>query len=221
MKNLFIILSFVLIMVGIDAFALNASVNRRDMKMPTQAMLEHQTVATPIVADDDRLLAATTTSGTAVTTVTTFLAQPDVPRNITIIPYGASTADVVASTVTVNGTNFFGSTISEGLAFGAAASTATAGAKAFKTVTSISFPAQGSGGVVWKVGVGDVLGLKRCMARAGDLAWTVFDGTFESTRATCIADVDEVEKNTCDINGTLNGSKNVDFYFVQNWRCLP
>ena len=220
MKNLFILLSFVLILVGIDAFALNVQVNRQDVKLPSQAMLEHQTITTPVVADVDRILLAQATTSTGSITVTTFLAQPDVPRTLSITP-GGTTADVAASTVTVNGTNIFGKTISEGFAFAANASTATNGTKAFKTVTSIVFPTQDGDAATFNVGVLDALGLKRCMANAGSLAWAAFDGAYESTRPTCTADADEVEKNVCDINGTLNGAKNVELYFVQNFSCMP
>ncbi len=196
----------------------------RDLKPASQAMLEAQRIAAPILADDDRV--KTTYAGAtsaAVVTLSSFTAQPDVPRNITITPTGTTT-DVEACDIVVNGTNFFGAAITETLAFLANASTATAGAKAFKTVTSVVFPADCESGAFaanWVIGVGDVLGLKRCMAQAGNVAWAVFDGAFEGTRATCVADADEVEKNTCDINGTLNGAKNVDIYFVQNFACLP
>jgi hypothetical protein len=209
--------------VSAYAFAYTVPVYR-DLKPASQAMLENQRVAAPVLADTDRVL--TTNAGptsAAVKAVTSFTAQPDVPRNLTITPTG-TTADVEACNVTVTGTNFFGRANTEVFAFLANASTATVGVEAFKTVSSISWAADcESGGfeATWIVGVGDVLGLKRCMRQAGDVAWAVFDGVFESTRPTCVADADEVEKNTCDINGTLNGAKNVDLFFVQNYACLP
>lgn len=195
-----------------------------DMKMPTQAMLEAQRVAAPVVAAANyvKTTYAGPTSAAAVV-LTSFTAQPDVPRNITITPTG-TTGDVESCVITVAGTNYFGRSISENITFAADASALVAGTKAFKSVSSVTWPANcesGGFGATWVIGVGDVLGLKRCMAQAGDLAWTVFDGVYEGTRATCLADIDEVEKNTCDINGTLNGAKNVDFYFVQNFRCQP
>lgn len=217
-------ISFLITMLfGVMAHAYVVPVYR-DLKPASQAMLEYQRVATPVVSDDDRV--KTTYAGptsAAVVNLTSFTAQPDVARNIIITPTG-TTGDVESCIVTVTGTNIFDRTISETLSFAANASTVTAGAKAFKTVTSVSWAADcESGGfaATWIVGVGDVIGLKRCMKQAGDVMATVFDGVYEGTRATCIADADEVEKNTCDINGTLNGSKNVDFYFVQNFACLP
>ena len=196
----------------------------RDLKPASQAMLEQQRISIPILALTNRVL--TTNAGptsAAALSITAFTAQPDVPRNITITPTG-TTADVESCVVSVVGTNIFGKAISETLSFLANAATATAGLKAFKTVSSVSFPADcESGGfaATWIIGVGDVLGLKNCMSQAGNIAWAVFDGVFEATRATCVADADEVEKNTCDVNGTLNGAKNVDIFFVQNFACLP
>ncbi len=194
----------------------------RDIKPATQAMLEHQTVTTPIVATTNYI--KTTYAGptsAATVTLSSFTHQPDVTRNITITPTG-TTGDVESCAIVVNGTNYNNHAIAETLTFAANDSTAQVSTKAFKTVTSIVWPADcesGSFGATWIIGVGDVLGLKACMAHAGDLAWTSFDGVYEGTRATCIADADEVEKNTCDINGTLNASKNVEFYFVQNFAC--
>ena len=217
-----------LIFILLFTFAFTASAyvvpTYRDIKPASQQMIEKQSIAGPEIADPDQVL--TTHAGptsAAVVTVTTFTAQPDFPRNITITPTGTTT-DVEECDVTVSGTNIHNRAISEVLAFAANASTATAGTKAFKTVTSVSWAADcESGGfaATWTVGVGDVLGLKACMDKAGYVIQTVFDGVYEATRATCVADADEVEKNTCDINGTLDGAKVVDFFFMQNFRCKP
>ncbi len=185
-------------------------------------MLEHQRVTAPILAATNYIKTtyAGPTSAAAVT-LTSFTHQPDVPRNLTITP-GSTTGDVESCVIHVIGKNILNATISEDFTFSANDSAAQTGAKAFKTVTSVTWPANcesGSFGASWIIGVGDVLGLKACMDMAGQVGWTVFDDVYEATRATCIADADEVEKNTCDINGTLNGAKNVDFYFVQNFRC--
>ncbi len=194
----------------------------RDIKPATQAMLEHQTITTPILASANRI--KTTYAGptsAAVLALTSFTAQPDVPRNITVTPTG-TTGDVEACVITIAGTNYLNAVISDTVTFIADASTVQATTKAFKTVTSVSWAAScESGGfaATWTIGVGDVLGLKACMARAGDVAWAVFDGAYEGTRPTCLADASHVESNTCDINGTLNGAKSVDLYFVQNFAC--
>lgn len=194
----------------------------RDLKPATQAMLEKQRVAIPVVATTNyvKTTFAGPTSAAAVN-LTSFTAQPDVGRTITITPTG-TTGDVESCAVLVTGTNMLNKVITDTLTFAADASTAQTSVKAFKTVTAVNWPAScESGGfaATWIIGVGSALGLKKCMAQAGDFAWSVFDGAYETTRPTCLADADEVEKNLCTINGTLNGAKNVDFYFVQNFAC--
>lgn len=192
----------------------------RDIKPASQQMIEKQVVAIPVVANTTRLKALTATSATLTTTISTFLAQPDVPRNITVTT-GGTTSDCKAANVTVSGTNFYGAAITDTLAISDNQAGSTSGVKAFKTVTSVSIPAQDGAGCTYSVGVGDVLGLKSCMDVAGHVIQTVFNGVYEGTRATCVADADEVEKNTCDINGTLDGAKNVEFFYMQNFRCKP
>lgn len=196
----------------------------RDLKPATQVMLEKQDFGAPIAASETRVVSgAAGATSAAAATLSTFTNQPDVPRNLTITP-GGTTGDVEACTITVTGTNYFGRTITETFAFLADASTATVGNKAFKTVTSVSFPANcesGGFGATWSIGVGEKIGLKRCMAAAGDWAWSHVGGTYESTRATLAVDADEVEKNTADFNGTMNGSNSFIGYFLQNFICKP
>jgi hypothetical protein len=220
----FLVLFLVSLFVAESAFSINAKVLRQDVKPATQKMLEYQSVDGPEAADTDQVLEthAGPTSA-AVTAVTTFTAQPDFPRNLTITPTGTTT-DVETCTVTVAGTNIFGRAITEDFAFAANASTATVGAKAFKTVTSASWSADcesGSFGATWIIGVGDKLGLHRCMAKAGHLVFSTVDGAYETTRPTVTADADEVEKNTIDTNTAYDDTKVVENFFIQNWACLP
>lgn len=194
----------------------------RDLKPATQQMIEKQVIAAPVLADDDRIKTTYAgPTGTGAVTLSSFTAQPDVARNITITPTG-TTGDVESCAIVVNGTSILNKPISETFSFSADASTLLAGVKAFKTVSSVVWPANcESGGfaATWIIGVGDVLGLKSCMSNAGQVIQAVFDGVYESTRPTCVADADEVEKNTCDINGTLNGAKNVELFYMQNFAC--
>ena len=210
---------FLLTLFSTMTLATPYQVERRDIKLASQKVIEERSLSAPILADTDRILADQATS-TSETEVTSFLAQPDVCRNITVTP-GGTTTDVAAGNVTVTGTNVYGETITEDLAFAADASSATSGAKAFCTVTKVVFPAQDGTGATFDVGVGDVLGLHRCMDAAGHVLFATLGGTYETTRPTCVADVDEVEKNTCDLNGTLDGSKDVEIFFIQNYRCSP
>lgn len=195
-------------------------VQRRDMKLASQVLIEKQSIDNAVIALTTRLTTDQAVNSVAAVTITTFTANADVPRNITVTT-GGTTADCKAANVTVTGTNFFGQTITDTLAITDNQNGTTSGTKAFASVTSVLIPAQDGDACVYDVGVGDVLGLKRCMDFAGHVVMAVFDGVYEATRATCVADADEIEKNTCDINGTLNGAKDIELYFYQNFRCLP
>ncbi len=198
-----------------------------DIKPASQAMLEKQDFGIPAAVSSTSLLSSHAgTSGTSASvTVTSFATQNDVPRNLVITP-GGTTTDIEACTIVVNGTNYHGRSISENFAFVADTASATTGVKAFKTVTSVVFPVDcESGGfaATWSVGRGEAIGLKRCMDVAGFWSWSTVGGAYESTRATIVADADEVEKNTADFNGTMNASNRFFGFFVQNFAqaCQP
>lgn len=194
----------------------------RDLKLPSQVMLEHDLFTTPIVATTNQIL--TTNAGptsTAAVTVSSFTHQPDVPRNITITPTG-TTGDVEACAIVVTGTNVKGATISETLTFLADASTAQTGSKAFATVTSVLWPANcESGGfaATWIIGVGSKLGLNHCVAAAGNIFKANFNGANETIGTTAVS-ATAVESNTYITTGTMDGTKNSDLYYVQNYQCL-
>ena len=223
MRNIILLLSlmFSTIVVGIPVKRVF-----RDMKILTQQMVEKQTITNPVVAAADDVLAdhAGNIAAGAVT-VTTFVAQPDVTRNFSITPTG-TTADVAACTVVVIGTDFHGEVITENFAFSANASTATVGAKAFKSVTSVTFPAACEDtpfGATWDMGFGEKLGLKRCLDQAGHVVMTTVSGAFESTRATVAKDAANIEGNTADFNGTMDGAADFEIFFFQNFAqsCYP
>lgn len=206
-------------------FALEASAyvvpTFRDIKPSTQQMIEKQTVAAPLLAVTTRLKSANATSATLVTTISTFTAQPDVPRNI-VITTGGTTASCTATTVVVNGTNFFGKAISENFAITNAQNGATTGAKAFKTVTSVVIPAQTNGsGCTMSVGTGAKLGLKACMVTADHFMHAGFGGVKEATAPTIVASATAVESNTATLNSALDGSSAVILFFMQNFACHP
>ena len=211
-----------LIVAGVNA----APVRRlyQDVKLPTQQMIEKFSITNPAAAGTTQILNASNgPTSAAAANVTTFVAQPDVPRNLVITP-GGTTADVAACTVTVTGTNYFGTTITEDFVFAENASSATTGAKAFKTVSKIAFPANcedSPWSATWDVGYGEKLGLNRCMDYAGHFVFSTVAGSYESTRATVAADATHVESNTADFNGTMNGSNDFEAFFIQNFRCFP
>jgi hypothetical protein len=192
----------------------------RDIKPATQAMLEKQTVTAPLLAVTTRLKNAQATSATLVTTITSFVAQPDVPRNI-VVTTGGTTADCKAANVTVTGTNFYGATISETFAIADNQAGATTGAKAFKTVSSVSIPAQDGAGCTYSVGTGAKLGMKSCMDSEAHFFQAGLGGAFESTRPTVVASASAVESNTMTLSTALDGAKDVIAFYAQNFRCHP
>lgn len=220
MRNLFLLL--VLLVFSAQS---EASIKRffQDAKLPTQKMIEAQSFNNVTAAGTANVLSANAgnTSASAAT-VTTFVAQPDVARNLVITP-GGTTNDVAACSVTVLGTNNSGKAISEAFSFSANASTATTGSKAFLTVTSVVFPANCEDspfGATWSIGYGEKLGVKKCMESAGHILFSTLNGSKEGTAPTMTVDSDELEKNTADFNGTMNGSNDFELFFFQNYGCL-
>ena len=86
------------------------------MKLATQVIVEKQTITDAILADDNRILDDQATSDSVTTNVTSFLAQPDVARVLSITP-GGTTANVPAASLLVTGPNLFGSVVSENFTF--------------------------------------------------------------------------------------------------------
>lgn len=157
--------------------------------------------------DADGLLVEHETSATEVTTATTFAHTLPCPRQITAIVKTEDAGEVTAdSTITIYGTNIADETISEVLTFTANLATAKTTAKAFKTVTSIVFSAQADGTPAFNVGWNEVFGLPFMLSEK-PLALELFDGAMQFTAGTFTVDADEVEKNTFDPNGNLDGEK--------------
>jgi len=192
----------------------------QDYKFPTQVAMEHDQWVNPAAASATLLKSGAAISSTAATTITSFAAQPDFARNITLTPTG-TTANVAAGTAVVTGLNIFGKTISENFSISSTQSTATTGNKAFKSVSSVVFPQASGTGVTLSIGSGTKLGLRRCMAQTGDYDWSVYGGAYEATRGTIAANATAIESNTFIPNGSEDGANQVDMYYVQNFRCYP
>lgn len=195
-------------------------VHYQDEKNPTQVMTEHDSWAAPLAASATRLKSGAAISSTAATTITSFAAQPDFARNITLTPTG-TTANVAAGTAVVSGLSIFGKAISENFAITSTQSTATTGAKAFASVSKVVFPQASGSGVTLSIGIGSKLGLRRCMKQSGDYDFSVFGGVFDATRGTIAANATAIESNTFTDNSALDGSSAVDLYYIQNFRCYP
>lgn len=196
----------------------------RDIKPASQVMVEKQDFGTPIASAATTVLSSVSgpTTGSA-TTVSTFAAQPDVARNLFLTP-GGTTGDVESCAAVVTGTNILGRAVSETFTILANQTSATVGAKAFKTVSSVSFPANcesGTFAATWSLGVGEKIGLKRCMDNAGAYLHSVFAGAKETSSTVVVGSTSAVEQNTVDLAGTMDGSARFYGYFFQNFSCLP
>lgn len=231
------ILSLIFTMCSFLAYAQNVDVQYRLIKPAIdhsagsgsgngQAMLEQQFFTNPAAAGTADIVsghAGITT--TADVSITSFVAQPDLPRNLSMTTAGTA-ADVGECTVTVSGTDFNSASISEEFTVTENTSVSAVGNKAFRTVTSISIPEECEAspyGVTWSVGYGEKLGLKNCLLNAGTWVFSTVAGAYESTRATIAASSSAVSGNTADFNGTMNGSNDFIGYFIQNWAasCFP
>lgn len=210
-------------MMAANVFASPIKRQFQDMKFPTQKAIESQSFNNILAASTTYvLLSSAGPTSAATTVVSTFNAQPDVARNLVVTP-GATTGDVEACVVTVSGLNYGSSAMSETFTFLANASTAQVGNKAFKTVSSVSFPANcESGGfaATWNIGLGEKIGLKRCMDNAGDILFSLLNGAKEATAPTMAVSATAMESNTADFNGTMNGANDFVLYFFQNYGCF-
>lgn len=222
MKNLFLVL---LLTVMADlALAVPVSVSRRDIKFPTQQMVEKQTFTNVLASNLSTIKASgyDGPSSAAAVTLTSFSAQPDVARNLSITP-GGTTGDVENCDIVISGTNWAGSSISETFSFLANATGKVIGTKAFASVSSVVFPANcesGSFAATWSIGTEPKLGLKRCVANAGDFLFSLLNGAKESNAPTLTVDSNEMEKNIVLFDGTQNGSNDFVLYFMQNYGCF-
>lgn len=218
------IFTFMLIM-GVELHSEGAPVKRlfQDVKLPTQKVVEAQAWTAPVASGTNIVITDSDGPSSAATvTISSFAAQPDFPRTL-IVKATASSVDLSTCAVVVNGTNYNGHVISETFNFAYQVLSAPVGSKAFKTVTSVVFPAsceQLNFRTHWSVGVDNRLGLKRCMTNAGDDIKDLLDGAKAATLGVYAADTDEVEKNTFLPNTAPNASHNYQSYFMQDYICF-
>jgi hypothetical protein len=155
-------------------------------------------------------LGTTTATHAAVTdngaqqVVTTGITNPDVPRNVTATS-GGTGANITAVQVIVTGTDHYDNPLTETLpVFTAATPTTVSGAKAFKTITSITIPANGTG-VTTAIGRGSAVGLRRRLSRDSVLN-AYLNGVREATRPTVAFNAAAISGNTVILNSALNGN---------------
>jgi hypothetical protein len=130
--------------------------------------------------------------------------QPDFPRGLDLT-IGGTAGDINASTVTVYGTNFAGTAISEDFGLSEDAAEVLHGAKAFKTVTKVLVPAQDGAGVTLKLGVNDKLGLNEKLS-VNAVLYAMLNGVLESTAPTVTVSSTVLESNTVDLFSALSGT---------------
>lgn len=195
---------------GGDKWAIDGHMDRNGAPVLPLANLraqivQHYSVA-PAAVGVASVHAAITLPATGTTTITTEITNPDVPRNVTIKGNVAG----ITGNVVITGTNVLDAVITETIALNAA--TEVLGTKAFKTVTQIVVPARNAGGDTVSVGIGKVIGLPHIVAYAGLLLVKLFEGSADT--GTLAVDSDEIEKNVFSLNGSPNGSKLVDLYYL-------
>lgn len=176
-----------------------------------RSFIAHLSWADPVVADTDRILNDQVTSSTETTVVTTFLAQPDYARQISITP-GGTTTDVSAGDIVVVGTDQAGDALTENVAIAADATSAVNTTNAFKTVTSITFPIQDGAGATYDVGITDKLGLPYALSHDTVLK-TFLNHAEEVAAPTVTVDATDWQKNLIDLNSALDGNQ-VDVYLI-------
>lgn len=174
--------------------------------------MRRQTWTNALATSLTRLKTAQATSDSVTTTVTSFSAQPDFARQISVDP-GGTTASVPAGDVTITGTNIRGEVISDVVTFLANATAAGYTTKAFKTVTSVVFPIQDGAGATYDIGINDALGLDRCMT-ANEVLRATMDGTIEATLPTVTYHATDVSKNTVTPNTALDAGKDLRVVYI-------
>lgn len=172
----------------------------------------HWTAAEAAAADDDGLIDGQAVTASAAAEVVEFLNEMPCARTLKATVAGTA-GNVKAVSITVEGEDIGGNKITEVLpAFAADTTGSVTGVKAFKKVTKVSCPKM-DGAVTIDVGWTDTLGIPFAFA-AAPLLFATFNNAVEGTAPTLTMDADEPEKNTIDLNSTLDGAKPVDVYFV-------
>ena len=150
--------------------------------------------------DTDGLTDAAETSTVAAMSPDTILAQPPQARQLVFTP--SASADT--GNILVVGTNIDDEPITDTIATNT--TNAVVSAKAFKTVTNITFPID-DGGITWDGGWNENIGLPLMLAEK-PFYLEMFNNTIEIGTAGLLSyDADEIEKNMYAPNGTLDGDK--------------
>lgn len=172
-----------------------------------RAFIAHfQVGADKATAGDNAAILVATELTAEAQTITENIAQPNIPRNISVVGNVAG----IAGNVTISGTNYNNDPITETLVLNG--NTAVLGNKAFKTITEVDLPVQTADGNTVSIGVGEKLGLPYKLSNKIVL-YTSLDNILETTAPTLTIDPEVLENNTVKLNSALDG-KVVDMYFL-------
>ncbi len=150
--------------------------------------------------DVDGLLVDSATHTANPLSYTTMLAQPPQARKLSFTP--SASAD--AGNILVAGTDIDDNPITDTVA--TSTTVAVYSAKAFKTVTSVTYP-KDDGSITWDAGWSEAIGLPLKLA-AAPFALEKFDGVVNlGTAGTFTVDANELSKNIYDPSGDLDGVK--------------
>lgn len=160
-----------------------------------------------VVPADTGILVATAQPSSGATVVTTGITNPVTPRTVRIKGNQAScTGDVI-----VVGTDIRGGAITDTIA--AAGTSAVAGTRAFKTITSITIPTRGAPSDTISLGPGPAVGRSRAMPTDLGIGGTM-DGVFEATRPTFGSSATVISLNTVSFNTAFNGARDYKVSYV-------
>jgi len=164
---------------------------------------------TPAAPGAASVLAATTLHATDTTTVTSFVAQPDFPRVLSIT--GNQTQ---AKNVVITGVDIRGNAITDTIKLN---NTSTVdGVKAFAKIISILLPSRTGSGDTVSVGFSDKLGLEVIPAYAVAIS-AHHNGTLEGTLPTITRYATDISRNIIDFNNACAGDHDqaVVFYTAE------
>jgi hypothetical protein len=160
----------------------------------------------PAASSATAVLAATPMTN-AVQTITAGITNPDFPRTVT----AKGNASGITGNVVVTGKNAAGETITDTIALNGA--TEVEGVKAFKEVTSVQLPVEVHAGTdTVSIGMAKKFGMPAILHNAACLLVKLFNASADT--GTLTVDDDELEKNLFALNGTPDGTKVIDLYFI-------
>ena len=161
--------------------------------------------AAPAATGAATVHAAITLPSSGTLDVTTGITNPDVPRTLTITGNQAG----ITGNVVIEGTDASGAAITDTIA--ASGTSTVEGVRAFKTVTKITVPTRNAAGDTISVGTAKKLGLPHKVYNAACLLVKLFNDSADSGT---LAVHSELSKNLFALNGTPDGSKVVDLYYI-------